>query len=175
VLLARIVIRGLGPRSRRSPFALMQIRLGAALLWTVAAYRLLQTGFEVRAHPSSANILTRIGSTRPSRGSSFSCVGEPFGSGAEARAPVFAMSQFDSNRGANLYYPGVFSLRKNRFRSRSGSTESSEGLAHGERPSSASPSDILCRQSAAAKELESLPPRRASLLLLRGVMLGLSG
>jgi len=83
----------------------MQIRLGAALLWTVAAYRLLQTGFEVRAHPSSANILTRIGLTRPSRGSSFSCVGEPFGSGAEARAPVFAMSQFDSIGGANLQHP----------------------------------------------------------------------
>jgi hypothetical protein len=60
----------------RSPFTRLPFKtLGTALLWTVAAYRLLQTRFDVRARPSSADILARIRPPFPSRSLTFFCVG----------------------------------------------------------------------------------------------------
>jgi len=67
--LARIVIHGLSPRSRASPST-----SGTALLWAVAAYRLLQTRFNLRARPRAPSSSPAAESDEPLAGLRFSCV-----------------------------------------------------------------------------------------------------
>ena len=92
----------------RSPFTRFPFKtLGTALLWTVAAYRLLQTRFDVRARPSSADILARVGPPFSSRSLAFFCVG---GMPSSEEMSI----RGEPERSENL----------------SGPTESREGLAH---------------------------------------------
>jgi len=153
-VLARIVIRGLGPRSRASPFD-----VGKPLNGTVAAYRLLQTRFDVRARPSSAVILARIGSANPSRGSV---------------SPAFARCPSLSSR-ATRSEPNEFWRRRKPSSHRRGRSQELIRADRAERrtralrelPSSCPCRAPLRRQPVAAKDLESPPPRRAPPLLLR--------
>lgn len=164
---ARIVIRGLGPRSRISP-----LTSGNRFSWAVAAYRLLQTdstyGHAHRApSPSPA-----AECEDPSRGPTFSCVCEMFAS-EEARHPQRAkpiLTWAKPKTAGEADHLETLHLRK--------------GDPKSIRADRAEPKDLQvrsmrmqiplldpcraphCRQSAATKRLETPSPRRRVPILL---------
>jgi len=142
------------PRAR-SPFTDSPVDVGNALLWTVAAYRFLQTRFEVRAH-------LRVPSSSPASEckTSHEVV---FLLRLQRVSPKKRALRSEPNRFYRRRKPSIASSNYLlATRNLSGSTEVSEGLVHCECPSSFPCRAPLCHQPAAAKNLECLPPRLAS-------------